>query len=57
MYNRTSKWNTDIQNKVLGVEYGGMNDCLYEVYKYAKKDGYANADHFKTAAHWFDEVD
>ena len=57
VYNRTSKWNTDIQNKVLGVEYGGMNDCLYEVYKYAKKDGYANADHFKTAAHWFDEVD
>ena len=57
VYNRTSKWNTDIQNKVLGVEYGGMNDCLYEVYKYAKKDGYTNADHFKTAAHWFDEVD
>ncbi len=57
VYNRTSKWDTNIQNKVLGVEYGGMNDCLYEVYKYAKKDGYANADHFKTAAHWFDEVD
>ncbi len=56
-YNRTSKWNADIQRKVLGVEYGGMNDCLYEVYKYAKKNGYANADHFKTAAHWFDEVD
>ncbi len=56
-YNRTSKWNADIQRKVLGVEYGGMNDCLYEVYKYAKKDGYENADHFKTAAHWFDETD
>ncbi len=56
-YNRTSKWNADIQRKVLGVEYGGMNDCLYEVYKYAKKDGYANADHFKTAAHWFDETE
>lgn len=56
IYNRTSKWNTDIQNKVLGVEYGGMNDCLYELYKCSKENGYANKDHFKEAAHWFDEI-
>lgn len=56
IYNRTSKWDTNIQNRVLGVEYGGMNDCLYELYKCAKATGYTDKDHFKTAAHWFDEV-
>lgn len=56
IYERTSRWDTNIQNRVLGVEYGGMNDCLYELYKCAKAEGYANKDHFKTAAHWFDEV-
>lgn len=56
VYNRTSKWDTNIQNRVLGIEYGGMNDCLYELYKYAKADNYANVSHFKEAAHWFDET-
>lgn len=56
VYNRTSKWNTTIQNRVLGVEYGGMNDCLYELYKYAKENGYEDVEHFKVAAHWFDET-
>ncbi len=55
IYNRTSKWNSSIQAKVLGVEYGGMNDCLYELYKCAKAADYANAAHFSAAAHWFDE--
>ncbi len=55
IYNRTSKWNTTIQNRVLAIEYGGMNDCLYELYKYAKDD-YPNAGHFAVAAHWFDET-
>lgn len=55
IYNRTSKWNSTIQSRVLGVEYGGMNDCLYELYKCAKNTGYANTDHFAAAAHWFDE--
>lgn len=55
IYTRTSKWNGDIQAKVLGVEYGGMNDCLYELYKCAKATGYAEASHFSSAAHWFDE--
>ena len=56
VYNRTSRWDTTIQNRVLGIEYGGMNDCLYELYKYAKEQGYENVEHFKTAAHWFDET-
>lgn len=56
IYKRVSKWSDTVQNRVLGVEYGGMNDCLYELYKYAKADGYANANNFKEAAHKFDET-
>lgn len=56
-YNRTNKWTTTIQYRVLGVEYGGMNDCLYELYKCARDTGYAQASHFAEAAHWFDEED
>lgn len=56
IYDRVSIWSVTVQNRVLGVEYGGMNDCLYELYKYAKADGYANADDFKDAAHMFDEI-
>lgn len=51
VYNRTSKWTPAIQNTVLSVEYGGMNDCLYELYKIT---GNAN---YVTAAHMFDEID
>ncbi|MBO5371485.1 MAG: glycoside hydrolase family 127 protein [Lachnospiraceae bacterium] len=55
VYNRTSKWNSTTQSRVLGVEYGGMNDCLYELYKCARDTDYDDAEHFTTAAHWFDE--
>ena len=55
MYNRTSRWNEETRKRVLSVEYGGMNDCLYELYKCAKAAGYAQADHFKQVAHTFDE--
>ena len=33
-----------------------MNDCLYELYKCAKADGYNDCEHFKVAAEAFDEV-
>jgi uncharacterized protein len=49
IYNRTSTWDASLQSKVLGVEYGGMNDCLYELYKITN-----NANHL-AAAHKFDE--
>ena len=49
VYNRVSKWDTATQNKVLAIEYGGMNDCLYELYAVTGEDKYAEA------AHKFDE--
>ena len=30
---RANSWDTSTQNKVLSVEYGGMNDALYQLYK------------------------
>ena len=50
VYNRVSKWDTATQSRVLGIEYGGMNDCLYELYKYTGKE-----EHIE-AAHMFDET-
>ena len=55
MYERTSRWDEETRKRVLSVEYGGMNDCLYELYKCAKKAGYPQEDHIKQAAHTFDE--
>ena len=49
-YNRCSKWSEQTHNTVLSIEYGGMNDCLYELYKITGKDTHA------IAAHAFDET-
>jgi len=53
-YNRANPWTTDenstILTRVLKIEYGGMNDCLYDLYKIT-----GNANH-ATAAHIFDET-
>jgi DUF1680 family protein len=48
-YTRTSAWDSSLQKKVLNVEYGGMNDCLYELFKNTR-----NIRHL-AAAHKFDE--
>ena len=55
IYNRTSRWSEQERKNVLAVEYGAMNDCLYELYKCAKSAGYQNADYFLQSAHAFDE--
>lgn len=49
IYVRASNWGKDIQQRVLNVEYGGINDALYELYKYS------NIDKHLIAAHKFDE--
>lgn len=33
IYNRISKWDKNTLKTVLSIEYGGMNDCLYEYYR------------------------
>ncbi|MGL1892972.1 MAG: glycoside hydrolase family 127 protein [Spirochaetaceae bacterium] len=48
--NRVNNWSDEIQKRVLAVEYGGMNDCLYETFLITK-----NKNHLK-AAHQFDEL-
>ena len=50
VYSRTSKWTPEMQQTVLNVEYGGMNDCLYNLYKHTKNENHLSA------AHSFDEM-
>lgn len=50
VYSRTSTWTDSIQATVLNVEYGGMNDCLYQLYSHTKSDKHLQA------AHSFDEM-
>lgn len=50
VYSHTSKWTEETQKRVLNVEYGGMNDCLYNLYKYTKNENHLSA------AHSFDEM-
>jgi uncharacterized protein len=48
--NRACEWTDEIQATVLTVEYGGMNDCMYDLYKLT-----GNSRHLE-AAHRFDET-
>ena len=50
VYSHTSKWTPETQKTVLNVEYGGMNDCLYNLYKYTENENHLSA------AHSFDEM-
>lgn len=51
--NRANNWSSSTRSRVLGIEYGGMNDALYELYKVSNA---SNREDFKTAAHQFDET-
>jgi len=48
--NRVKRWDEDMKSMVLATEYGGMNDCLYELYKESGKI------EFMMAAEKFDEL-
>lgn len=50
VYSRTSSWSEDLQQQILNIEYGGMNDCMYDLYLLTKKEIH------KTAAHSFDQI-
>ena len=50
LYSRATGWTASQKSTVLGQEYGGMNDALYELYKYTNK-----ANHL-TVAHIFDDT-
>ena len=52
VYNRVSKWTEAQQFQIMCTEYGGMNDCLYELYKLSDS---ATKTHFRDAAHQFDD--
>ena len=48
-YQRVSGWSEETRLTVLATEYGGMNDCLYDLY------ALTGNRHFAIAAHCFDE--
>ncbi len=48
-HERTSRWSQELRGKVLDIEYGGMNDVLYELYRIT-----GDPNHLVTA-HVFDE--
>lgn len=47
---RVNRWDEEMKGRVLATEYGGMNDCLYELYKETGKI------EFMLAAEKFDEL-
>ncbi len=51
VYERCASWSEETHRIVLGIEYGGMNDCMYDVYLLTK-----DAKHL-AAAEAFDEVE
>ena len=50
VYSRTSTWSAATQATVLNVEYGGMNDVLYQLYSHTGSENHLSA------AHSFDEM-
>ncbi len=46
---RTESWSAATRNNVLAIEYGGMNDCMYDLYALTGEERYA------VSAHAFDE--
>ena len=49
VYNRVTGWSEETRRTVLSIEYGGINDALYDLYRLTGDDKYA------VAAHAFDE--
>lgn len=50
VFSKVASWSPETQQRVLSIEYGGMNDCLYMLYSHTLKK-----EHL-AAAHCFDEL-
>lgn len=53
---RALRWDAATQQRVLSVEYGGMNDCMYELYTFTGKAEHARAAHVFDEEALFDEI-
>ncbi len=53
---RALGWDEETRKTVLETEYGGMNDCLYELYAVTGKEEYARAAHVFDEERLFGEV-
>ncbi|MBP5186177.1 MAG: glycoside hydrolase family 127 protein [Clostridiales bacterium] len=52
---RVGKWDEPTRKKVLSVEYGGMNDSLYQISRLLKEEDPQKAEIYKKTAAKFDE--
>ena len=56
VYERTSNLSRETRKTVLSVEFGGMNDVMYELYDITHNDKYAIAAHFFDAKDLYELV-
>ncbi len=56
IYQRVSRWSETTRNTVLAIEYGGMNDCLYDLYQLTSKEKFAKAAHAFDQTTLFEKV-
>ncbi len=55
-YNRAMGWSEETAAQVIRVEYGGMNEVLYEVYALTGEEKYAIVAHFFDSVALFERV-
>lgn len=55
-FQRVSRWTPETRKTVIGIEYGGMNDCLYDLYQLTKDVKYAQAAHAFDQTELFEKV-
>ncbi len=55
-YARASAWPEETHRTVLGIEYGGMNDALYDLYQFTKKEEHLKAAHLFDDEHLFQKI-